>query len=104
MNNLMIASIISMTGIAGAFAAILAIADKKLRVEEDPKIGEIAHVLPGVNCGACGYASCRAFAEAIVVEGAEPAKCRVISEESKEELFKLPSNVTDSLNTVVPST
>ena len=38
---------------------------KNSRVIEDPKIDLVDEVLPGANCGGCGYAGCRAFAEAI---------------------------------------
>ncbi|HOJ76820.1 MAG TPA: Fe-S cluster domain-containing protein [Bacillota bacterium] len=48
------------------FGLILAIASRLLRIESDPKIGEITAVLPGANCGACGYAGCSGLAEAIV--------------------------------------
>ena len=39
---------------------------KKFRVEEDPRIDEIEKVMPGANCGGCGYAGCRAFADSAV--------------------------------------
>ena len=39
---------------------------KKFRVEEDPRIDEIEQVMPGANCGGCGFAGCRAFADAAV--------------------------------------
>ena len=88
MDNLITASIVSMAGLAVVFAAILAFADKKLKVEEDPKVDEITHLLPGINCGACGYLSCHDFAEHIVKEGEAPVKCRVMSEEAREEVCK----------------
>jgi len=89
MNNLMILSISSMAVLAVFFAGVLAFADKKLKVEEDPKIEELNNLLPGVNCGACGFLSCHDFAEHIVTEGADIGKCRVVSEETREKLFEL---------------
>ncbi len=65
--NFLIA-IATMGGLGFFFAGALAIADKKLRVEENPLIGEINEVLPGANCGACGKAGCYDFA-VNVVEG-----------------------------------
>ena len=56
--------------LGGVFGAILAIAGKKLAVEEDPRKDEILALLPGANCGGCGYAGCAAMADAIV----RPAK------------------------------
>ena len=44
----------------------LAIAAKVLHVKEDERIEEVAKRLPNYNCGSCGYAGCKALAEAIV--------------------------------------
>ena len=44
----------------------LAIAAKLLYVKEDERIEEVAKRLPNYNCGSCGFAGCRALAEAIV--------------------------------------
>lgn len=78
-----------MAGMSVLFASILGFADKKLKVKEDPRVNEINRLLPGLNCGACGYMSCHDFAEHIVSDGADPGKCRVITEEHREELFKI---------------
>ena len=89
MDNIIFASVFSMAGLAMIFATILAFADKKLRVEEDPLVDEINHLLPGINCGACGFLSCHDFAEHIVTDGADPMKCRVVAEEHREKICKL---------------
>ncbi len=51
------------------FAALLglglAFASKKFRVEKDKKVEDLTGVLPGLNCGACGYAGCESYAEAL---------------------------------------
>lgn len=78
-----------MAGLAIAFAGVLSFADRKLRVEEDPRVDQINKLLPGVNCGACGCLSCRDFAEHIVNEGADPGKCRVINKEIRKKLYDL---------------
>ncbi len=62
-----------------ALAALLAFANQKLFVEEDPRIGEVEQMLPHSNCGACGCAGCRAFAEKIVQGEAMVAQCTVSS-------------------------
>lgn len=51
------------------FAVVLFIVAQKFKVVEDPLIDEVAEVLPGANCGGCGKAGCRAFAEACVAQG-----------------------------------
>ena len=88
MDNLMLASVFSMAGITILFASLLGFADKKLKGEEDPRITEALSHLPHVNCGACGYVSCHDFAEHLVKDGEDPAKCRVMGEEAMEELCK----------------
>lgn len=53
-------------GAAGlVFGGFLALAAQKFKVEEDPKVAEILEVLPGANCGACGYPGCAGLAAAI---------------------------------------
>ena len=48
------------------FGLGLAIAAKVLHVKEDERIDAVANRLPNYNCGSCGYAGCRALAEAII--------------------------------------
>ena len=44
----------------GVFSAvILYFVARKFRVEEDPRIDEVEKMLPGANCGGCGFAGCR---------------------------------------------
>jgi len=58
------------TGIALAYAA------KRFAVKIDPKIEAVRGCLPGANCGACGFAGCESYAEAVVTDPACPVnKC-----------------------------
>ena len=43
----------------------LAIADKKLAVEKDEKLIKMEAIMPGANCGGCGYAGCSGYAAAV---------------------------------------
>ncbi|HEA47355.1 MAG TPA: Fe-S cluster domain-containing protein [bacterium] len=74
MGNQLLVSLLTMGGLGLILSIGLAIANKRLKVEveEDPRIQEIASVLPGLNCGACGFAMCSGFAKALV-EGKAPA-------------------------------
>jgi len=74
--NVLIA-IATMGGLGFVFAGALAIADKKLRVEENPLISKVNEVLPGANCGACGKAGCFDFAMNVVEGNAEINGCPV---------------------------
>ena len=47
-------------------ALVLWVVAKKFAVKEDPRIGQVAEVLPGANCGGCGFPGCAAMAEACV--------------------------------------
>ena len=66
---------LSVAALGGLLGLGLAIASKLLAVKKDPRVERVEGVLPGANCGACGYAGCAAYAEAIVNEGAEINLC-----------------------------
>lgn len=53
------------------FGAVLAYASKKFAVEVDERVERILQVLPGANCGGCGFPGCGGLANAIV-EGSAP--------------------------------
>ncbi len=55
---------------------LLNVASKALAVERDPKIDEISQTLPNANCGACGYAGCADYADAIVTKGEKTNLCK----------------------------
>lgn len=57
---------VALGGAAAVAAMILFLVAKKFKVEEDPRIDEVLDLLPGANCGGCGYAGCRSLAEALV--------------------------------------
>lgn len=64
--NLIVSSIIVLGVIGLASAIILYFVAQKFKVEEDTRIDEVTELLPGANCGGCGYPGCRGFAEACV--------------------------------------
>jgi NADPH-dependent glutamate synthase beta subunit-like oxidoreductase len=64
-------------GLATVAAVSLGIAAKIFHVDEDPRIKGVADLLPGANCGGCGYAGCNACAEAIIQGKAEVNACVV---------------------------
>ena len=53
-------------GIAAILGFGLALADKFLKVEEDPRIEKATSMLPGANCGGCGFPGCSGYACALV--------------------------------------
>lgn len=79
--------------ILGGFALIsstgLLFASKKFHVDEDPRIEEVAELLPAANCGACGYTGCTAYAEHIVSKMDLNTPCPVADEESLQAIAEL---------------
>lgn len=67
--------VIILTGLAAIFAVVIVFVNKKLAVQEDPKVEEVLHLLPGANCGVCGKAGCADFARALADGKAEINAC-----------------------------
>jgi len=64
--NIILISIAILGVIGLVLGLILYFTAQKFKVYEDPKIDEVEEILPSANCGGCGYAGCRNFAEATV--------------------------------------
>ena len=65
MNFILIAVIV--LGAIGLIAAlVLYVCSKRFAVYEDPRIGQVNELLPGANCGGCGFAGCGGMADALV--------------------------------------
>ena len=65
-------------GVLGViFGSLLGFASKKFAVPEDPLFPKLRDVLPGANCGGCGFAGCDAYARAVASGEAQPGKCPV---------------------------
>jgi len=87
--TLILTSVAILGGMGLVFGTLIALANAKLKVWEDPRIGAVEEALPGANCGACGYAGCRAFAEAAVNGVVAPAVCTVMGEEDRTDVAAL---------------
>ena len=64
--NVILVAVIALGAIGLIVAAVLFLVSKKFAVKEDPRIAEVAAVLPQANCGGCGYPGCAGFADACV--------------------------------------
>ncbi len=71
----MFPAVISLGFIGGAFGLLLAYISRKFHVSVDKRVAEIEEVLPGANCGACGYPGCSGFAAAVAKGEADIAGC-----------------------------
>lgn len=66
MNSVILYTILSLSGLGSAAAIVLYFVAQKFKVVEDPRIDDVEEALPAANCGGCGFAGCRNFAEACV--------------------------------------
>lgn len=64
-------------GLGAIFGIGLSYASKVFAIEVDERVTQIREVLPGANCGGCGFAGCDAFADAVVNGKAEVSGCPV---------------------------
>ena len=65
-------------GILGLiFGLLLGATGRAFAVDCNPKIGEVREILPGANCGACGYPGCDGYAAAVADSGCDVNLCAV---------------------------
>ena len=68
-------AIISLTGLGLSLGLLLGIAGKYLKVESSPIVDEIEALMPGSQCGQCGFPGCRPAVEALVEGKATATLC-----------------------------
>jgi len=68
-------AILLMGFVALALGLGLGVAARFLAVKTDPRVEELLGILPGVNCGGCGFPGCSGYASALVEKGVEPGLC-----------------------------
>lgn len=74
---LVITAVTAVGGLTLVLASLLVVANRLLYVQEDPRIDAVVQMLPGTNCGGCGYPGCHSFADALVAGEVAPGKCTV---------------------------
>ena len=84
-------------------ACLLYVVSLFFKVEEDPRIDLVTAVLPGANCGGCGFAGCRNFAEACVKAGGTDGLACPVGGEPTMEQVKLILTPTDEAAEAVPA-
>lgn len=88
--------VLSLGGTGLAMGLFLAYASKKFEVKVDEKVEAIQEILPGINCGACGYPGCSGYAEAIALNGAEMTACSPGGPAVAEEIAKVMGATVDT--------
>jgi electron transport complex protein RnfB len=89
MTSTVLISLLSMGGLGLLLGGGLAIASKKLAVETDPKVEAVLNLLPGANCGGCGFPGCAGLAKAIVEGKAAVNSCNACSQANAEKIAEL---------------
>ena len=89
MFNEIILPVAALGGLGLILGLGLAVASKLLAVKIDPNIEKIRDLLPGANCGGCGYLGCDGFAKSLTEGGCEVGACTVLSEDSLNEIATL---------------
>lgn len=88
-------------GIIGILAGILlGFASEKFKVEVDEKEVKIREILPGNNCGGCGFPGCDGLAAAIAKGSAKPDGCPVGGEEVAKKIALIVGGDTNSVKMV----
>ncbi|MDM8537407.1 FAD-dependent oxidoreductase [Desulfobacterales bacterium HSG17] len=85
----MIEAVFIMGGLGVVVGVGLAAASKIFYVYVDPQILAVDDVLPGANCGGCGYPGCTSNAEAIVAGKSSPNSCVAAGIETAEAIAAL---------------
>jgi electron transport complex protein RnfB len=67
--------VLALTLMAGFFGLVLGYSAVRFRLERDPVVDQIEDLLPQTQCGQCGYAGCRPYAEAVAAGEAEIDLC-----------------------------
>lgn len=83
------------------FGILLALFVHWFGVEEDEKTKKIRAVLPGINCGACGFKGCNDYAEALSKGTAKPNRCIPGAEDAAKELSEILGVAVEETKDVV---
>ncbi|HIU33816.1 MAG TPA: RnfABCDGE type electron transport complex subunit B [Candidatus Pullichristensenella excrementigallinarum] len=87
--NLILTAALMIGGMGLIFGAVLAIVGRIFAVKEDPRKAEVREVLPGANCGGCGFAGCDAYAQAIAEGKVEVNRCPVAGEKGAAAIAQI---------------
>ena len=66
MSEVLLFTVLTLCIVGVLAAVVLYFVAQKFKVYEDPRIDAVESMLPGANCGGCGYPGCRGLADALV--------------------------------------
>ncbi|MDD5246506.1 MAG: RnfABCDGE type electron transport complex subunit B [Candidatus Omnitrophica bacterium] len=83
---IILATILTLSGLGLIFGIGLAFASKKFCVVTDPRLEKVYNKLPGANCGACGSPGCMGFAEGLIHGSCSVNGCTVVKDNVRQEI------------------
>lgn len=87
--------VLGLTGLV--LGLVLYAVSKRFKVEEDPRVGQIAELLPNANCGGCGFPGCAAFADACVKSASmDGLRCTVCSSEVMQQIAAITGHSVEA--------
>lgn len=99
--NSILTAVLIITLVGFLSGLLLAIAARFLHVFEDPRIEKVTSLLPGANCGGCGYAGCADYAKAMVEKNAPTNLCRPCQAEAARKIAALMGSDTKATEKMV---
>ncbi len=82
----MIKALLMMLALGAVCGVLLGIASKVFYVAVDKRVEEVTALLPGYNCGGCGFPGCSGMAEAICSGEADVAACKPSKADQKDAI------------------
>lgn len=83
----MLNAILMMLVLGAILGLGLGVASKFLHVEPDERVDVVSGMLPGYNCGGCGYPGCNGFATAMVEGDTDEFKCKPCKPDQKAKII-----------------
>ncbi|HOA11151.1 MAG TPA: (Fe-S)-binding protein [Bacilli bacterium] len=82
--------------IGALLGLLLAVASKAFAVKEDPRFEPITEMMPGINCGTCGYPGCKELVVAMLKgEVKNLGQCRPLRPDAKAKIKEYLANHPD---------
>lgn len=88
----MLNAILMMTVVSALMGLILGIAGKMFYVQIDERTETVTGMLPGYNCGGCGYPGCSGLAAALVDKELAVISCKPCKAEQKAKIVEYLAN------------
>ena len=81
----MIPAALTMLVIGALLGVMLGVASKVFHVELDEREAKVTEMLPGYNCGGCGYPGCSGLAAALIGKETDTVSCKPCKADRKKE-------------------